>query len=194
MLLHEGAVYLHDGEPYLVERLDWEEGHAWVRPAAVDYYTVATSSQEVRVIWRRTRRATAAARATPTARCRSSASVSSYRQVKLRTHETLGVGQIDLPEQVLETDAWWLAFGDELLDPLRAAGPVAQRSQRLRPQLAAAAQRRPRARRLPLHQLRRAGVAHPPARRASQAPLPRLRLRRRPQRGLPAGQRAGQPG
>ena len=45
---------------------------------------------------------------------------SSYRQVKLHTHETLGVGPIDLPEQVLETDAWWLAFGDELLEPLRA--------------------------------------------------------------------------
>jgi DEAD/DEAH box helicase domain-containing protein len=46
----------------------------------------------------------------------------SYRKVKLHTHETLGYGQIDLPEQVLETDAYWLAFTEELLEPLRLAG------------------------------------------------------------------------
>ncbi len=121
MLLHEGAVYLHDGEPYLVERLEWEEGHAWVRPAAVGYYTVATSSQEVRVI-RAHEQIDIGGAQHAYGPVQVVSQFSSYRQVKLHTHETLGVGQIDLPEQVLETDAWWLAFGDELLNPLRAAG------------------------------------------------------------------------
>jgi DEAD/DEAH box helicase domain-containing protein len=45
-----------------------------------------------------------------------------YRKVKRHTHENLGYGAIDLPEQTLETEAYWLAFGEELLAPLRAAG------------------------------------------------------------------------
>ena len=48
--------------------------------------------------------------------------VSAYRKVKLHTHETVGYGQIDLPEQVLETEAYWMAFSEALLEPLRIAG------------------------------------------------------------------------
>ena len=121
MLLHEGAVYMHDGAPYLVERLDWEEGHAWVRPAPVTYYTQAISTQEVRVIRAHEEIDLGGARHAY-GPVQVVSQFSSYRQVKLHTHETLGLGVIDLPEQVLETDAYWLAFGDELLDPLRAAG------------------------------------------------------------------------
>ena len=41
LLLYEGAIYLHEGVTYLVERLDWEAGVAHIRPAEVDFYTLA---------------------------------------------------------------------------------------------------------------------------------------------------------
>jgi DEAD/DEAH box helicase domain-containing protein len=50
MLIHEGAVYLHGGETYLVESLDWEEGIAIVRAAGLDYYTRASGVTEVRIL------------------------------------------------------------------------------------------------------------------------------------------------
>ena len=37
--LHEGAIYLHDGEPYLVNKLDEEEKTAYVSKAKGNYYT-----------------------------------------------------------------------------------------------------------------------------------------------------------
>jgi DEAD/DEAH box helicase domain-containing protein len=122
-LLHPGAIYLHQGLSYLVDRLDWEEGHATVQPVEVDYYTLASGSQEVQVLAvEEQRSAGGVSLAHGPVQVRSQ--VSGYRQIKRHTHETLGYGEIQpaLPEQVLETDAFWLALGEELLAPLRAAG------------------------------------------------------------------------
>ena len=122
-MLHPGAVYLHQGQSHLVEMLDWEAGHAWVRPADVDYYTVASASLQVQVLGIHEESAAGGVGlAYGPVQVRSQ--VSTFRQVKRHTHETLGFGQIEpaLPEQVLETDAFWIALGEDLLEPLRAAG------------------------------------------------------------------------
>ncbi|MFZ2489626.1 MAG: DEAD/DEAH box helicase [Anaerolineae bacterium] len=122
-MLHAGAVYLHQGQSYLVEHLDWEAGQAWVRPASLDYYTIASGSQQVDVLAEQEqRRAGGVTLAYGPVQVRSQ--VSGFRQIKLHTHETLGFGEIipPLPEQVLETDAFWLGLDEELLGPLRAAG------------------------------------------------------------------------
>ena len=37
ILLYEGAVYLHEGQTYLVEQMDWEGGIARVRLTEVDF-------------------------------------------------------------------------------------------------------------------------------------------------------------
>ena len=49
-MLYEGAVYLHEGQNYLVERLDWEAGLARVRPTEVDFYTRPISSEKIEII------------------------------------------------------------------------------------------------------------------------------------------------
>ena len=41
MLLHENAIYLHEGVQYQVERLDYDACKAFVRRVEVDYYTDA---------------------------------------------------------------------------------------------------------------------------------------------------------
>ncbi len=122
-MLHPGAVYLHQGQSYLVEALDWEAGQAAVRPVEVDYYTVASGSQQVQVLAVQEQRAAGGA-SLAHGPVQVTSQVSGYRQIKRHTHETLGYGQIDppLPEQVLETDAFWIALEEELLAPLRAAG------------------------------------------------------------------------
>ena len=47
MLIHEGAIYLHGGESYLVRTLDWEGRRAEVEPVEVGYYTQASMSVSV---------------------------------------------------------------------------------------------------------------------------------------------------
>ncbi|WP_312879038.1 DEAD/DEAH box helicase [Microlunatus parietis] len=48
--VHPGAVYLHQGETYLCQELDLEEGEAIVRPARPGYYTQAQVSQQVQIV------------------------------------------------------------------------------------------------------------------------------------------------
>ena len=122
-MLHPGAVYLHQGQSYLVEALDWEAGQAAVRPVEVDYYTIASGSQQVQALGVQEARA-AGGVSLAYGPVQVTSQVSGYRQIKRHTHETLGYGQIEppLPEQTLETDAFWLALDEELLAPLRAAG------------------------------------------------------------------------
>ncbi len=48
--LHPGAVYLHQGEPYLVVRLDLEAGLAELVPHIEDYYTQPRSETDIEVL------------------------------------------------------------------------------------------------------------------------------------------------
>ena len=49
-LLHEEAIYLHQGIQFQVEKLDWEEKKAFVREVDVDYYTDSNLAVEMKVL------------------------------------------------------------------------------------------------------------------------------------------------
>src|SRR5690606_7801975 len=49
-LLHDEAIYLHQGVQYQVEKLDWEEKKAFVREVDVDYFTDANLAVNLRVL------------------------------------------------------------------------------------------------------------------------------------------------
>src|SRR4029077_21062765 len=49
-MLHEQAIYQHDGEQYQVERLDWDNHKAFVTKVVPDYFTTALSHRKVSVI------------------------------------------------------------------------------------------------------------------------------------------------
>ncbi len=121
VLLHTGAIYLHEGQTYRVEQLDWQAGHAHVRPVEVDYYTEASSVMEVEVLTvHQQEQEGDLVRGHGDVEVRSQAS--GYRQVKRWTHETLGYGEIDLPETVLQTSGYWLGFAESLVERLRGQG------------------------------------------------------------------------
>ncbi|GIX45447.1 MAG: putative ATP-dependent helicase YprA [Candidatus Sumerlaea sp.] len=49
-LIHTEAIYMHLGETYYVEHLDWDRRTAFARPQRSDYYTEAISKTEIRVL------------------------------------------------------------------------------------------------------------------------------------------------
>ena len=49
-LIHEEAIYIHEGRQYQVEKLDYEEKKAYVRQVNVDYYTDANLAVELKVL------------------------------------------------------------------------------------------------------------------------------------------------
>ncbi len=109
MLVHEQAVYIHEGTFYRVERLDWEAGLAYVRPAQVDYYTQA----HLRVDWRvlsEEAQAPQGRGSRHTGEVEVHAQATAYRRVHLHTQESLGWGAISLPPQEFRTQAFWLTL------------------------------------------------------------------------------------
>ncbi|TFH36265.1 MAG: DEAD/DEAH box helicase, partial [Anaerolineales bacterium] len=121
ILLHEGAVYIHEGRTFLVVELDWDKAIANVEPAQVDYYTDAGETAELEVL-----EVFDADENSPARRAHGwvqvTAQSSSYRKVKRYTHETLGYGMIDLPPREFETSAYWLWLSPETVEQLEAEG------------------------------------------------------------------------
>ncbi len=121
LLAHEGAVYMHQATTYLVEQLDWDGRVAHVRPIDVDYYTRASIGSAIR---RLAAEDTAAegellhAYGDVLVVTRATA----YRKIKRYSHETLGFGDIDLPEMELDTSGYWMIFGEALAEQLMDAG------------------------------------------------------------------------
>ncbi|HEY6377669.1 MAG TPA: DEAD/DEAH box helicase [Candidatus Dormibacteraeota bacterium] len=117
VLVHDDAIYIHEGAQFHVERLDWEEKRAYVHPVAVDYYTTAETGLSVSVLERysgplgqRCRRSSGEVRVTRVATV--------YKKIRFLTHETVGAGPITLPEQDLHTTAAWVAFTPEAVATL----------------------------------------------------------------------------
>ncbi|MEA2621775.1 MAG: box helicase protein [Chloroflexota bacterium] len=105
--VHEDAIYLHESRQYHVDRLDWDERKAYVRPIDADHYTQAELSVTLKPL-----EAFAEAPLSGGQRVHGEVMVSSlatiYKKLKLDTHENLGWGRIHLPETELHTTAWWL--------------------------------------------------------------------------------------
>jgi DEAD/DEAH box helicase domain-containing protein len=120
LLLYENAVYLHDGASYLVEHLDWEQGVAHVRAVDVDFYTRPILGEKVEIL--REHQTASSTLRTAWGDVRVVSQAAGYRVIRRTTNELLGFGTITLPEQILETQACWLAFRPELIERLRAAG------------------------------------------------------------------------
>jgi len=121
VLLHEGAVYIHEGRTYLVQTLDWENALATVQPAELDYYSDASERVELEVL-----EVYDADEGRPARRAHGwvaiTAQATSYRKVKRYTHETLGYGVIDLPARTYETSAYWLWLDPGLVTRLEMEG------------------------------------------------------------------------
>ncbi|MCD6286118.1 MAG: DEAD/DEAH box helicase [Anaerolineae bacterium] len=128
LLVHEGAVYLHGGVPYLIESLDWDHGIALARAVDLDYYTVA--SMITKVERREVRRRVPGGEAYTRGLALSDEAVvvharpTAYRRVHLHTRETLGWGEIRLPEQQMETEAFRLTLGPSVVDALAGEGTM----------------------------------------------------------------------
>ncbi len=50
-LIHTEAIYMHLGEVYYIDRLDWDRRTAFARPHKSEYYTEALAKTEIRVLY-----------------------------------------------------------------------------------------------------------------------------------------------
>jgi DEAD/DEAH box helicase domain-containing protein len=115
--VHEGAVYLHLGEQYLVEQLDHDGRVAVVVPASVDWYTqvkkeTETTIEEAERVERRL------GLELNFGRVSVSEQVVAYARKAVRDGSTIDVVPMLMPETTFETEAIWFSPEPEQLEGL----------------------------------------------------------------------------
>ncbi len=103
---HPGAVYLHQGEAYLVTDLDIPGRTAWARRHAELYYTVARDNTDIRILELVSQKAVNGTRVY-LGRVDVSRTVVGFRRKRQFTEEVLDDQPLDLPTQSFLTVALW---------------------------------------------------------------------------------------
>jgi DEAD/DEAH box helicase domain-containing protein len=144
--VHEKAIYIHGGQQYHVEHLDFKERKAYVKQVDVDYYTDAIRYTQVRVLevaasappqsevcsfqedvlLRETKNLNASSpgnsRANVHARSHGDVLIRSqvvgFKKIKLFTNENIGAGTLELPENEMHTTSYWITLARPLLESL----------------------------------------------------------------------------
>jgi len=123
--VHEKAIYLHGGQQYHVEHLDFKERKAYVKQVNVDYYTDAIRYTQVRVLEiAETERSASRQDASTTSHAWSHgdvlvrSQVVGFKKIKFFTNENVGAGQLELPENEMHTTSNWVTLERALLDSL----------------------------------------------------------------------------
>ena len=115
--IYPKAIYLVESEPYEVQELHFredEEKVAYVKRVAVDYFTDAISAKGVWILQRLAEGGQSAYLAEQ-GEVLVAEKVVGFKKIKLGTLENVGSGEVELPQQEMQTTAAWLTVPPEIL-------------------------------------------------------------------------------
>jgi len=111
--VHPGAVYLHQGEVYVVRQLDLTRRVASVTPGDADYYTQPRSTTDLDILESHKQRPWGATTVF-FGDVEVTTQVNAFARKRLFSEEVLGEEPLDLPAQRLQTTALWFAIPAQL--------------------------------------------------------------------------------
>lgn len=126
-MLHEQAIYQHDGRQYQVEYLDYENHKAFIRAVKPDYYTTALTQTRVSVLAENDRGQLGAAPSllgSGHGEVNVIEKVVGFKKIKFHTHENVGYGDVNLPAVEKPTTAFWITVPEAILSQIKAPRAV----------------------------------------------------------------------
>lgn len=115
---HPGAVYMHQGETYLVKDLDTEKGIATIDQVDVDYYTMVKRDKKTEILQQQAQKTFGSNQAFYGA-LRVTTKVTGYIKKHEVSGQVLGGGDLNLPEELMETTGMWLTINDDIVDKVK---------------------------------------------------------------------------
>jgi DEAD/DEAH box helicase domain-containing protein len=116
--VHPKAIYIHGGQQYHVERLEFEQRKAYVKRVDVDYFTDAIRYTQVKKL----EAAEEADVPGPASRAHGDVLVRSqvvgFKKIKFFTMENVGAGKLELPENEMHTTSFWITLSRTLVASL----------------------------------------------------------------------------
>ena len=116
MLLHENAIYLHEGRQFQVEKLDFDACKAYIREADTGYYTDADLNISLSLLDIEKEEPDTGGGIAGLGEVKVTALVTMFKKIRFDTHETLGFGHVQLPETDMHTAAMWWTLPDKLCE------------------------------------------------------------------------------
>ncbi len=120
LMLYEGAIHMVQSMPYQVERLDWDGRKAFVTRTHVDYYTDAIDYTRPKVL-DSFAESVAGTGGSHHGEVHVVRRVAGYKKIRYYTHENIGYGPVNLPDQEMHTSAVWWQLPQAVLDSLFAS-------------------------------------------------------------------------
>ena len=132
-MIYPKAIYMVEGDPFEVQELHYredEEKVAYVKRVVVDYFTDAITAKGVWILQRFGRQETPGLLAEQ-GEVLVAEKVVGFKKIKMGTLENVGSGEVELPQQEMQTTSAWLTLDpgllnqisprrDDLVDGLRA--------------------------------------------------------------------------
>ena len=118
MLLHENAIYMHEGRQFQVEKLDFDACKAFIRAVDVGYYTDADLNINLSLLDIEKQERLPRGYQTALGEIKVTALVTMFKKIRFDTHETLGFGHVRLPETDMHTTAVWWTLPPDLVASL----------------------------------------------------------------------------
>jgi DEAD/DEAH box helicase domain-containing protein len=132
-MIYPKAIYMLEGDPFEVQELHYredEEKVAYVKRVVVDYFTDAVSAKGVWIL-RRLQGREHPAYLAEQGEVLVAEKVVGFKKIKMGTLENVGSGEVELPQQEMQTTSVWLTLlpgllaeisprRDDLVDGLRA--------------------------------------------------------------------------
>jgi len=120
-MVHQDAIYLHEGETYLVDALDLEKHEALMHAVSVDYFTEPINEISVDPI------NTIEHRDVPGGTIyfgdiMVTNQVVGFKKVLWSTREVIGREELTLPPTQLRTTGYWLALSQDTVENLQSIG------------------------------------------------------------------------
>ena len=120
--IYQGAIYMVQSAPYQVEKLDWEGRKAFVTRTRADYYTDAIDYTRLKIL----EHFESTGSTVTQGEVHLVRRIAGYKKIRYYTHENIGYGNIDLPDQEMHTTAvWWQ------INPARLESAMDSRQQAL---------------------------------------------------------------
>jgi DEAD/DEAH box helicase domain-containing protein len=114
MLLHENAIYMHEGRQFQVEKLDFDACKAFIRSVDVGYYTDADLNINLSLLDIEKEEETSRGGIAGLGEIKVTALVTMFKKIRFDTHETLGFGHVQLPETDMHTTSMWWTLPESL--------------------------------------------------------------------------------
>ena len=114
MLLHENAIYMHEGRQYQVEKLDFDACKAFIRAVDTGYYTDADLNINLSLLDIEKQEPHSRGGITALGEIKVTALVTMFKKIRFDTHETLGFGHVRLPETDMHTSSMWWTLPEDL--------------------------------------------------------------------------------